>query len=68
MGLPIPSDMDGKVPAEVFGSRWLEAHPVGEGEPMQYWPSETEALSHDQAISSEDEEQIKERLRELGYI
>jgi predicted AlkP superfamily phosphohydrolase/phosphomutase len=68
MGLPIPSDMDGKVPAEVFGSRWLEAHPVGEGEPMQYWPSETEALSHDQAISSEDEEQIKERLRALGYI
>jgi len=68
MGLPVPADMDGTVATKVFKPDWLEAHPVHLGEPMQYWPSESEALSHDQVITREDEEQIKERLRALGYI
>ena len=51
MGLPVPSDMDGRVATEVYRPDWVAAHPINVGEPMQYWPSESEALSHDQAIT-----------------
>jgi len=62
MGVPIPSDMDGRVLTEAFDPEFrsrvevqysdeLSQRPTGEGE-----------------YSADDEEEIRERLRGLGYV
>lgn len=68
LGLPVPSDMDGRVMTEVVAPGYLEARPIETGEPVGLWPSEGEAVFSDEVVSTEDEEQIRERLRGLGYI
>ena len=68
MGLPIPSDMDGRVLTEIISPAVLEAQPIKAGEPVGRWPSEDAAVFSDEAVSEEDEEQIRDRLRGLGYV
>jgi len=62
MGLPVPSDMDGRVLTEAFDSEFLSAFPV------QYSDAATDRPAGEQQYSQEDEEEIKERLRGLGYV
>lgn len=68
MGLPVPSDIDGRVLTEILAPNALESRPIKQGEPMGLWPSEDEAVFDDKGISDEDEEQIRERLKALGYL
>lgn len=68
MGIPVPSDMDGRVLTEIINSTALESRPIRRGEPMGLWPDEDQAVFNDSGVSNEDEEQIRERLRALGYI
>jgi predicted AlkP superfamily phosphohydrolase/phosphomutase len=65
LGLPIPSDMDGKVLNRILSDAYLRSHPVqychrfgSNGNPPE--------LPHD--YSSEEEEAIRARLQGLGYI
>jgi arylsulfatase A-like enzyme len=62
MGVPVPSDMDGRVLDEAFDSEYLSAFKV------QYSDAPTDRPSGEQEYSDEDEEEIKERLRGLGYV
>ena len=62
LGLPIPSNMDGRVIEEAFCPDFLEANPVRRGPPL---------VSSDGAgsgISAEDEEAMRDQLRGLGYL
>jgi predicted AlkP superfamily phosphohydrolase/phosphomutase len=62
MGCPIPGDMDGKVLADVFTEEFKAQVPLIHGE---------EASSREleeSGYSEEAEEEIKERLRGLGYL
>lgn len=63
MGIPIPSDMDGKVLTQIFHRSHLKSHPV------EY---EREGISKRKTRTSEwstkEKEQIKERLKRLGYL
>ncbi|HID63217.1 MAG TPA: hypothetical protein EYP49_10820, partial [Anaerolineae bacterium] len=68
MGLPVPSDMDGRVLTEILPPTVLESRPVKQGEPMGLWPGEEEAVFSDEVISDEDEERIRKRLKALGYL
>jgi predicted AlkP superfamily phosphohydrolase/phosphomutase len=68
MGLPIPLDMDGRVLTEILDSNVLESRPIMQGEPMGLWPNQDEAVFTDNVVSDEDEEQIRERLKALGYL
>jgi predicted AlkP superfamily phosphohydrolase/phosphomutase len=68
MDLPVPSDMDGHVLNGIFDPAFLESQPVTLGEPLGLWPSEEGAAFSDEISSDEDEEQIRERLRGLGYL
>jgi predicted AlkP superfamily phosphohydrolase/phosphomutase len=56
MGLPVPSEMDGKV---LFG---METRSTGAKE------QESNKAGDENPYSEEDEEQVMERLRELGYV
>jgi len=62
MGLGVPEDMDGRVLTEAFTSEFLLSHPV---ETMPTW-GEEEAVEF--TYTAEEAEEIKERLRSLGYL
>jgi hypothetical protein len=68
MGLPVPSDMDGRVLAEIFSPTALESCPIRYGDPVGFWPREDEVAFSDEVMSDEDEGQIRERLQALGYL
>lgn len=64
LGLDIPRDLDGKMPSQVFEASYLESHPPKEGEPTVT----PESFTKNTAGAEDDQEQIFERLRALGYI
>ncbi len=62
MGVPIPSDMDGRVLTEVFTPGFLSKVKV------QYSDELSDRPTGGDEYSSADEEEIRERLRGLGYV
>jgi predicted AlkP superfamily phosphohydrolase/phosphomutase len=68
MGLPRPSDMDGRVLTEILVPETLESQPVRPGEPLGFWPAEDEVTFLDEALSDEDEADVRARLEALGYL
>jgi hypothetical protein len=62
MGCKVPKDMDGRVLAGIFEAGFMEQRPVAFTEPAA---SKREARSE---MSADDQKQVLERLRSLGYI
>jgi len=62
LGLPIPKDMDGRVPEEIFKKYYLQKNPIRYEEPTE------KTREKKQVYSEEDIKKIKERLDKLGYI
>ena len=62
-GLPIPTDMDGKVLVDIFEEDFLKRNPIKYEEIK---PQKEKKIP--KGYSEEDKEKIKERLRGLGYI
>jgi predicted AlkP superfamily phosphohydrolase/phosphomutase len=62
MGVPIPSDMDGRVLTEIVQADFLAARPV------EFVTTDTEVMAERHVFTQEDEEIIGERLRDLGYV
>ena len=60
---PVPEDMDGKVLEAIVSEEFLAAHPLKYGK-----ASKEDEISLTVSYSSEEEEDIKERLKGLGYI
>jgi hypothetical protein len=63
LGVPVPEDIEGRVPLEVFKPEWLRANPVVTGGPTQ----PPELFPAPPAESTEDE-QVIARLQALGYL
>jgi predicted AlkP superfamily phosphohydrolase/phosphomutase len=66
LGLPIPEDMDGKVLVKALTSSYLSLNPInystdGKGAKNSFARKE-------EVYSREDEDELKSRLRELGYL
>jgi predicted AlkP superfamily phosphohydrolase/phosphomutase len=61
LDLPIPEHVDGRVLAEAFRERPQEAA-------REVAPATAASADSDDPYSAEDEEAVKERLRQLGYI
>ena len=62
LGLPLPADMEGRIPAEILDPAWIEAHPVLHG------VSSSDREADKPLIEPKDEEEILRRLRGLGYL
>jgi predicted AlkP superfamily phosphohydrolase/phosphomutase len=62
-GVEIPSDMDGRVMEEVFTEEYLQKNPVRTYDASGYVEPE-KAIT----ISDEESDEIRERLRSLGYL
>ena len=63
MGLPVPSDLDGRVLTNAFDPSYARKHPVRLKEKPEV-PVERERYE----LSKEEKEKVKERLRALGYM
>ena len=63
MGLPVPTDMSGRVLTELFTDDFLEGRPIEYAE-----RDDSDERADETVYSSEEEELVKERLRNLGYI
>jgi hypothetical protein len=63
LGLPVPSLMDGKVLQAAFAPEYLAAHAIS-----RTATSAGEAAASTAVYSEDDEEQVMERLRQLGYV
>jgi predicted AlkP superfamily phosphohydrolase/phosphomutase len=65
LGLPIDEEIDGRVLDEIFCKDFLNAQPIcksaGNKTKMKYTKSE-------QIYSEQDQQQIEQRLRDLGYL
>jgi predicted AlkP superfamily phosphohydrolase/phosphomutase len=63
-GLPVPRYMDGKVIEEAFSEQWLRDHPVRLEGSETFEGREGEGSG----MTPQEEEQLKDRLRSLGYM
>jgi hypothetical protein len=62
MGLPVPSDMDGKVLIEAFNPSYLKSNPI------MYEKETRKPRLVTYEWSKEEQERIKKRLEALGYL
>ncbi|RMF27933.1 MAG: phosphodiesterase, partial [Chloroflexi bacterium] len=67
LGLPVPSDMDGRVILEMVSPHFRDAHPVTYGEPGRFWGEDLMETTTT-GFSAEDEALLRERLSALGYL
>ncbi|MFB3903775.1 MAG: alkaline phosphatase family protein [Acidobacteriota bacterium] len=68
MGVPVPSDMDGRVLTELFSTECARSRPVAVQEPVGFWPRPDRREFSKSAMSAEDEAFIENQLRSLGYL
>jgi predicted AlkP superfamily phosphohydrolase/phosphomutase len=62
LGLPIPNDLEGRVPAEALDPAWSTKHAVRAG------AAAAERAPDKPMLNPEAEEEILQRLRALGYL
>ncbi|MBN3038373.1 MAG: alkaline phosphatase family protein [Candidatus Omnitrophica bacterium] len=63
LGLPVPSDIDGKVEEEIFVEEYLQANPV-----KTYQADNAVRVGQKDVIQPQELEQIKRQLEQMGYI
>jgi len=68
LGLPIPADLEGHLPTEMFDESLLRKHSVRDHHPVEPSERAQEDTPEDAVLSPEDEAAVLERLRTLGYI
>jgi predicted AlkP superfamily phosphohydrolase/phosphomutase len=68
LGLPVPSDFEGKVPAGIFTEDFLCAHPVVIGEPTQPVSAYPSVLPNTPALAESENAALLSRLKALGYV
>ena len=69
LGLPVPEDLEGRAPEEVFEPEAIRRRPVEMIEPI---PTEKtkrpQKSSQTPGMGPEEEQELADRLRQLGYI
>jgi hypothetical protein len=62
MGQPIPADLDGRALTEALHKEWIDTHRLA---PVVM--DADQARQHD-GFSAADEEAVRQRLQDLGYL
>ena len=68
LGLPVPSDLDGRVISEAIVRGSTVDRPVSRSAPLGIWKGPEGYQQDDGELTSEDESHIRERLSALGYL
>ena len=66
LGLPLPEELQGRVPVEIYQEAALKERPVRKAAAGTSGPGHADSAPAPAEL--EDEETVLERLRELGYI
>jgi hypothetical protein len=66
MDLPVPADMDGQALLGAYDPAYVAAHPLQRGLQVPAGGAGQGEASGD--YTAQDEEQVMERLRDLGYV
>ncbi len=64
LGLPVPKDYEGEVPAEFFTEEWMQEHPVTIGEVSKAAAKRAPTEDMDEG----EKKQLLEQLQMLGYM
>jgi predicted AlkP superfamily phosphohydrolase/phosphomutase len=67
MEVGVPEDMDGRVLDEILGPP-ASKRPVVRVAPGERWPSDAEAKAVEATTVADDEDRVRDRLRDLGYV
>jgi len=67
LGLAVPEDIAGRLPAEIFEPGELERRPLRSA-PASAPPAPLEASAEDLALEPEEQAVLLDRLRALGYV
>ena len=67
LGLPVPEDITGRLPTEIFTAQELAARPL-RTVPAGPQPEPVTAPDGDLELEPEEQEALVERLRALGYV
>jgi predicted AlkP superfamily phosphohydrolase/phosphomutase len=67
LGLPVPKDMEGAVAISAFEPVFVEAHPIDEGTASLSTETPHDAQQQSR-LEADEEAQVLERLRALGYL
>lgn len=67
-GVPIPDDFDGAVAKDVFHPAFLKTNPVKHQEAMRDTHSHEGLLREENDYEDDQEDKVKQRLRDLGYM
>ena len=65
LDLPVPADLDGEVPLEMFTSEHRASHPIRRGRPNH--SSECDVDTAD-SMAGDDQEKLLRQLQLLGYL
>ncbi|HEU4402177.1 MAG TPA: phosphodiesterase, partial [Candidatus Polarisedimenticolia bacterium] len=68
LGLPIPDDFEGRLPAEIFEPEQLAGLPARVGATGAAWSPREERGPDLAAMDAEGEEVVLDRLKSLGYV
>jgi len=70
LGLPVPRWMDGRVLEEAVGPEVVKIRPVAfrEGDADPQWPATGRRTGRPGGFSPEEEREIRDRLKSLGYM
>lgn len=64
MGVPIPADIDGKVLVNAISEKFLKSNPIEYGREVETKSDDSDRLGY----SKGDEDKIRDRLKDLGYL
>jgi hypothetical protein len=64
LGIPVPEDLEGRVPLDLFDPAFVRIHPIIMGGPTR----PPEAFPSPEPAGGEGEEEVMARLRALGYV
>lgn len=68
LGLPVPDELEGRVPEEIFESEWLRHRPVAKAAAKRGSARPSKPAKKEGTMSRDDEKKLAAHLRALGYI
>jgi len=68
LNLPIPEDLEGDIVREAYSQQWIRQNPPQKGPPTVRQLRSGTAVKETDKLNKEEKEQIKKRLKTLGYF
>ena len=68
LNLPVPEDLEGDIVREAYSQQWIRQNPPQKGPQTERQLRSGTAVKETDILNNEEKEQIKKRLKTLGYF